>query len=57
MANFTRGKDANQFDPALAFQSAEAFDEIARVLYRAAMQGHKGQTALNSIAVCGTLQS
>lgn len=41
MANSTREKEANQFDPALAFQSAEAFDEVARVLHRAAMQGHK----------------
>ena len=34
-------KKTRPFDVALAFQSAEAFDEVARVLHRAAMQGHR----------------
>jgi hypothetical protein len=34
-------KKGQSFDVPLAFQSAEAFDEVARVLHRAAMQGHK----------------
>lgn len=34
-------KKTQPFDVALAFQSAEAFDEVARVIYRAAMEGHK----------------
>ncbi len=38
---FLSNEGAQPFDPALAFQSAEAFDEVARVLHRAAMQGHK----------------
>ncbi len=39
--NSFRTKEAQPFDLALAFHSAEAFDEVARVLHRAAMQGHK----------------
>jgi hypothetical protein len=38
--NSLRTKKTQPFDVALAFQSAEAFDEVARLLHRAAMQGH-----------------